>query len=105
MVRPVSRLALSALAAAGMFAAVPALAQSRPDTTRMTCAAASGLVAQRGAAVLSTGPNTFDRYVRSQNFCTPSEVLLPAWVRTADRPSCMIGYTCIESDYDRDIGF
>ena len=80
--------------------ATGALAQSRPQTIGMSCGQAQFLVANRGAIVLSTGQNTFDRYVSSQASCLSGEFTRPAWVPTADTPQCFIGYTCVVSPPD-----
>jgi hypothetical protein len=77
----------------------PAFAQGRPDTTRMQCRAAAALVSARGAIVLSTGPNTYDRYVRGDGFCLPDEVTRPAFVPAADNPQCFIGYYCLSRPF------
>jgi len=71
----------------------PALAQ-RPDTRAMTCQQAAGLVANRGAVVLSTGPDIYDRYVASERLCWSGYYGRPAFAPTRDRPNCMIGYYC-----------
>jgi hypothetical protein len=72
-----------------------ALAQSRPLTLQMSCNGARQLVARQGAAVLNTGPMTYDRYVSAVTQCVRDETLDPAWVPTADTPQCPIGYRCI----------
>ena len=85
-----------------------AVAQSRPDTTRMSCAGARALVVRHGAIVLGTGhsrfdpnaPPLFDRYVNSQAYCMRDEVTEPAFVPTVDNPQCFIGYTCRQPRYD-----
>ncbi len=65
------RLALTAaLFAAGL---APAAAQ-RPSTVDMTCAQARNVVLRQGAAVLGTGGQTYDRFVRDRNFCEPTEI-------------------------------
>jgi len=79
-----------------------AAAQSRPDTTRMTCAAARALVVRHGGIVLGTGPSLFDRYVNSRAYCMSTEVTEPAFVPTADNRQCFIGYTCREPIYGWD---
>jgi hypothetical protein len=87
-----------------------AAAQSRPDTTRMSCAAARALVMREGAIVLGTGhslydrnaPPLFDRYVNSQAYCKRDEVTEPAFVPTTDNRQCFIGYTCRQPRYGRD---
>jgi hypothetical protein len=71
-----------------------AFAQSHPLTTRMSCRAAAGLVHRHGAIVLSTGGQTYDRYVASQSFCATGYYARPAFVRTADNPQCYVGYYC-----------
>ena len=69
------------------LAVEPALAQSRPQSTRMTCGQAAALVFERGALVLGTGAHTYDRFVRHRGFCTVTEVTRPAFVPTLDIPS------------------
>jgi len=81
-----------------LILATAASAQSRPSSTGMTCGQASGLVASRGAVVLGTGGQTYDRFVRHRGFCQPTEVTEPAWVRTADAPMCFVGYRCKEAE-------
>lgn len=71
-----------------------AQAQGRPSTLAMSCAQAQGLVAQSGAVVLTTGPYTFDRFVRNRSFCTPDENLEPTWAPTRDVAQCLVGYRC-----------
>ena len=63
-------------------------AQSRPDTTRMSCASARALVLRHGAIVLSTGPSTFDLYVSTMS----NKYSAPAFVPTMDNRQCFIGY-------------
>ena len=82
--------------------AEPAVAQSRPDTTRMTCAAARALVVRYGGIVLGTGPSLFDRYVNTRAYCTSTELTEPAFVPTADNSQCFVGYTCREQIYGED---
>jgi hypothetical protein len=81
--------------------ATAAAAQPRPSTLNMTCGQARAIVASRGAAVLSTGRFTYDRFVSNRNYCEYDEVLEPVWVPTADTPQCPIGYRCRSSDLER----
>lgn len=74
--------------------ATSAIAQTGSTTLGMTCAQARGIVASRGAAVLRTGPATYDRYVRDGTFCALQETARPAWVKTADVPQCPVGRVC-----------
>jgi hypothetical protein len=46
--------------------AAEALAQSRPNTERMSCGQAQSLVATQGAVVLYSGPYTYDHFVRGR---------------------------------------
>ena len=79
--------------------ATAALAQ-RASTTAMTCGQARAFLAARGAAVIGTGGQTYDRFVRDRSFCQPTEVTRTAFVPTRDTPSCFIGYRCIEPSLD-----
>jgi hypothetical protein len=92
---------LVSIAIAGF--ATGASAQSGSTTLAMTCAQARGIVASQGAAVLRTGPATYDRYVRDGSFCALQEMARPAWVRTADVAQCPVGGVCrsIETDNGR----
>ena len=73
-----------------------AVAQGRPDSTHMTCAAARALVARAGAIVLGTGGPTYDGYVLHRGFCTPSQQTEVSFIPTADNPACYAGDRCIE---------
>lgn len=82
------------IAVAATMAAGFAVAQPRPSTLQISCAQARGLVAARGAIVLSTGQFTYDRYVAHVGFCQRDETTVPAYERTADNPQCFIGSRC-----------
>lgn len=101
------KILFAAAAVAALSASLPldAFAQARPATPRMSCAAAARLVQRAGAIVLTTGPNTYDRFVKDRRFCQTTEVTKPEWVRTADDPQCFIGYSCHESDREDFIPF
>lgn len=89
------------LAAAALAApASQALAQARPYAPGLSCRALVGIVASRGAVVVSTSQTTYDRYVANRSFCYPTQVTRPAWVVAADTPQCFIGYTCKEFEID-----
>lgn len=79
-----------------ILAALPATAQTRPDTTTMTCGQARGTVARAGGIVLGTGGPTYDRFVRDRRFCEPTEFTKAAFAPTRDNPRCFVGYTCFE---------
>ena len=85
---------LAALAAiAGMDGA---MAQRRVSTTDMTCAAAAGFVASRGAVVIGTGGDTYERVVTGQGFCNRGEDTKPLFAPTRDNNACFVGYYCFE---------
>ena len=81
-------------------AAAPAIAQAGPPSQSLTCESARRIVASRGAAVLTTGRNAYDRYVSSSQFCVLGETTEPAWIPTADTPQCLVGYRCRETDLE-----
>ncbi|MGU3666863.1 hypothetical protein ACLBX9_21965 [Methylobacterium sp. A49B] len=83
-----------------VLAAAPAMAQTRPSTTTMTCQQTVRLVQARGALVIGTGGMTYDRFVRDRSFCEPTEIAKRAFRPTRDNPSCLIGYTCYEPGFD-----
>lgn len=91
------RTQLSASAAASLvLLAAAGIAEARPSTVAMSCAQARAIVQREGAAVLGTGGQTYDRYVRDRNFCEPTEIGKTAFVPARDTPSCFVGYTCYE---------
>ncbi|MDE1566912.1 hypothetical protein [Aquabacter sediminis] len=88
-------LAISPVALAGA-----ALAQGMPQTLDMTCTEAQAIINRDNAAVLATGPNVFNRYVKDLAFCPEAMVTKPAWVQTKDVQQCPIGYTCWDPSTD-----
>ena len=85
---------LGLLFAGGMALASRWPTPSSADDPDMNCAAARQLVGRAGASSLSTGPYTYDRYVRDRSFCQLGEILEPTWVPTRDVAQCPIGYRC-----------
>ncbi|MDX8482677.1 hypothetical protein RFN28_30090 [Mesorhizobium sp. VK24D] len=74
-------------------------ANARPDTRAMTCAETQALIQSRHAAVLTTGPNTYDRFVRRYgNECDWPEVPMSISVPTRDG-QCRV-YRCEEPVLD-----
>lgn len=69
-------------------------AQQRLSTLGLTCGQAQQIIRSRGAAVLSTGAHTYDRFVSDRSFCEFDEGLELALVPTRDTPQCPIGYRC-----------
>ncbi len=79
--------------AAAIIVLSASLAEARSSTLGMSCNQAIALVASRGAIVLSTGRNTYDRFVAGDRFCLPGEYAYRAWAPTRDG-NCPVGYTC-----------
>jgi len=69
-------------------------AQTRASTLSMTCQAGRQLVFTRGAVVLGTGGNTYDRFVRDRSFCDVTEYAQTAYVPSLETSRCFIGYRC-----------
>lgn len=105
----ISRMSWTLAAFCAAFIAVgttPSEAQRRPDARVLSCDQARSLVRQNGAVVMTTGRYTYDRYVADDRFCHFGEITEPAWIGTADTPSCRVGYRCIndpgpEDDFPR----
>jgi hypothetical protein len=86
------------IAGAILFAATTA-AHARPDTRTMSCEQTQALVQSHRSAVLTTGRNTYDRYVRPfGNECDWPEVPTAAFVPTRDG-QCRL-YRCQEPVFD-----
>lgn len=80
----------------------PAVVAGRPYTPALACTAARSLVSSRGAIVLGTGPDLYDRYVATDGFCQTDEVAMPAFIPSADNPQCFVGYYCVRKSYNWD---
>lgn len=80
---------------------IPAMA-ARQNTTNLSCRDAAGIVDQAGAIVLSTGVNTFDRYVSNVSYCGTNEIAVTAYAPTIDKDACFVGYVC--GDKNSDLG-
>ena len=79
-----SMLRIISMTAAIMFAST-GLADARPDTRNVTCAELQQMIQSRHAVVLTTGPNTYDRFVRQfGNECDWPQVPMSAYVQTRD---------------------
>ncbi|RWO25789.1 MAG: hypothetical protein EOS10_29245 [Mesorhizobium sp.] len=71
-------------AAAILFAAT-SMAYARPDARTMTCEQTQQLIQSRRAVVLTTGRNTYDRYVRQfGNECDRPAVPVASYVQTLE---------------------
>jgi hypothetical protein len=95
MAKMVSSILVATLAASS-------LAEARPSTTTMSCGQAAATVAKAGAIVLTTGPNTYERFVASNAQCLPGEITEAAQAPTTDSPSCTVGYVCKQREQYED---
>ena len=87
------------LTAGAILLAATTTAYARPDTRSMTCEQTQILIQSHRSAVLTTGPNTYDRYVRQfGNECDWPEVPTAAAVPTRDG-QCRV-YRCQEPVFD-----
>ncbi|MBZ9812572.1 hypothetical protein [Mesorhizobium sp. CA7] len=83
------------LCAAAMLVAASNFADARSDTRKMPCEQTQALIQSQHAAALSTGPNTYDRYVRQfGNECDAPYAPMVDYVPTSDG-RCMV-YRCEE---------
>jgi hypothetical protein len=71
-----------------------AQAQTRLSTVTMPCNASRQIVFARGAVVLGTGGQTYDRFVRDRSFCDVTEYAQTAYVPSLDAFQCFVGYRC-----------
>lgn len=95
-------LLVPALATVGVASAQPLPGNEPADrVTAMdfTCADLGALVTKRGALIVRTGPNGYDRLVRDQQFCERDLLTGPVTVETRDARSCFAGYRCRERNY------
>ena len=73
-----------------------AFAQGRQSTTQMTCSAAQAIVQSQGAAVLGTGGDTFDRFVRDPGLCQRGQTTRPGFAPTTNNSQCLVGWRCYD---------
>jgi hypothetical protein len=76
-----------------LLVAASAAAQ-RPSTLNMTCGEASDLIASQGEIVLTTGANTFERFVTGPGGCRVGEHAETGYAQTSDRNRCRLHYIC-----------
>ncbi|MCT7375162.1 hypothetical protein N5A92_08965 [Chelativorans sp. EGI FJ00035] len=94
---------IAVLAGLLAYLALVAAAQAqRADVRGFTCKEARAMLVEKRAAVLSTGPNTYDRFVIHEHYCPIGLTTKPAWVQTSDKQACKIGYTCVVDTDDDD---
>ncbi|MCG6858915.1 MAG: hypothetical protein LJE67_12705 [Salaquimonas sp.] len=90
---PMARgLAVLALMVAIFVVAHSGEAEARPDTRRMSCAQAQGMVRGSGAVVMTYGQNLYNRFVDNRGLCGPDEETATRRVPTTDTPKCPLLY-------------
>lgn len=77
----------------------PVMAQGRPDARAMTCAQVQDLIDQRGAAVLTTGQHTYDRFIARWNRCDHPFIPQDTRISTRDTNRCEV-YICRDNPLD-----
>ncbi|QKC82916.1 hypothetical protein EB232_16050 [Mesorhizobium sp. NZP2077] len=83
----------------GAVLAATGLAEARPDSRSMSCGEIQTMIQSRRAVVLTTGPNTYDRYVRQfGNECDRPEIPMSAYIPARDG-HCPV-YRCDEPVID-----
>ncbi len=89
------------LAVALSIGTTAAVAQGRrPSTTEMSCRSANALIMERGAIVIGTGGDTYDRFVRDQSFCPKGLTTVAGFAPAGDNPQCFVGYRCVDISKD-----
>jgi hypothetical protein len=83
-----------ALAFLTVFLLGTAAAAQRPSTLDMTCGEASDLIAQSGEITLTTGANTYERFVTSAGGCRVGEHAEAGYAQTSDRNRCRLHFIC-----------
>lgn len=69
----------------GAVLAASGLAEARPDSRTMSCAEIRAMIQSHRAVVLTTGPNTYDRYVRQFGVeCDWPDVPMSAYIPARD---------------------
>lgn len=91
-----------ALAAVIPLVASNAFAATRYDITNMACPSVQALIEREGTVILSyrsssiLGLPIYDRFVKSRDYCSSSEVTRRTGVPTTDKKYCPV-YKCVES--------
>lgn len=82
----------SAIAACLALVTTAALAQTRPYTPELPCAAVRGIVVRQGAVVLGMSPHAYVRVFFESGACQGEGTSAPALEPTRDDPNCFAGY-------------
>ncbi|GLS42889.1 hypothetical protein [Methylobacterium brachythecii] len=76
------------------LSAATAVAQPRPFTPALTCAAVKGIVARQGAVVLATSAHAYELVFLDSGACRGEVTAVPAFEPALDDPNCFAGYRC-----------
>lgn len=63
---------------------------ARPDARKMSCHQTRALINEEGAVVITTGANTYERFVSSNRFCFHPEVRHVTYISTKDTSQCPV---------------
>ena len=77
-----------------------ALAQGRTDTRALTCAAVKAVVARDRDVVLASSETAYETVHRDNMACASDETGTPAFIPSADEPSCFAGWRCKQRSND-----
>jgi hypothetical protein len=69
-------------------------AGARESTLEMSCTQARALIANQGAAVLTTGRHTYERFVAHGGYCMIEEYAEQGYAPTRDGRQCPVGFVC-----------
>ncbi|TWG64753.1 MULTISPECIES: hypothetical protein [unclassified Aminobacter] len=73
--------------------------ERRPDARKLTCQQVQDLIWQRGAAVITTGQYTYERFVSARGFCETPYVPRPRRISTRDTDRCEV-YACERDPFE-----
>jgi hypothetical protein len=82
------------MAGAIISAIGPSVVEARTAIYTMSCAQAQSYIRQKGAAVVDTGPRTFERIVANRSYCDFDQRIRPFYNKTRDVPKCNVGFEC-----------
>ena len=80
---------------AASVAALPTLAEARPDTRTFTCDQVRSLVQSERAITMNTSAHSYERLVADRGKCMYMEIVEPVYVATQETGQCFAGYRCI----------
>ena len=90
----------------GLFLALATTgAEARPDTRQMTCGEVNAAIQDAGSLVMTTGRNTYQRFVANRNWCDPWELTKPQYAPSADQARCVVRAVCWEPPWTNSDNF